>query len=86
MEAQTKRTPPFEVENLDGMSPEELRAYANSLSELAKAHSSASTTREYALRKADAMEDRMLGRIQQALDTEGSCDRLYGRLPEWAKW
>lgn len=82
---QAAKVRPFEVENLDGViDPQELRTFADKLRSVSG--NAAKATAEYARRKAEAMEDRLLGRIQSALEIEAQCERIYGRLPEWAKW
>lgn len=40
----------------------------------------------YACNKSVAMKEREQGRIKTALDYEGICERIYARLPDWAKW
>jgi hypothetical protein len=40
----------------------------------------------YASNKATAIELRLDGKIQDALMYEGICDRIYDRLPEYARW
>ena len=41
---------------------------------------------DYALNKAIAMEWRLKGNVKLALSFEATCDRLYQRLPECARW
>lgn len=40
----------------------------------------------YAINKATAMDCRFKGEIATALSYEEICDRIYSRLPSWAKW
>lgn len=40
----------------------------------------------YAANKAVAMRLRAEGQVVSALQYEDICDRIYDRLPEWAKW
>jgi hypothetical protein len=40
----------------------------------------------YAANKSAAMDCRLKGDIPAALMYEGICDRIYGRLPESARW
>lgn len=42
--------------------------------------------RNYAHNKATAMDCRMRGDIQTAAAYEAICDRIYDRLPVWARW
>ena len=62
--------------NLDGLAPDELLEAAEALTVLAA----------YAKTKARAMQDRASGAIAAALAQEGKCERLYGSLPDWARW
>lgn len=41
---------------------------------------------EYARTKALAMQERAVGRIDQALRHEHNCEVLYNDLPEGARW
>lgn len=68
----------FDPINLDALTidPAELRDVANTLYVLST----------YANRKADAMECRAKGHIAQAIDHERVCERLYSKLPQWARW
>lgn len=40
----------------------------------------------YAYSKAAAMRCRVRGSMVQAQTYEGICERIYTRLPDWAKW
>jgi len=40
----------------------------------------------YASNKATAMQCRLRGEIQTAINYEGICERIYNRLPEYARW
>lgn len=40
----------------------------------------------YALNKKDAMTSRLKGDILPAASNEANCDRLYQKLPTWARW
>lgn len=40
----------------------------------------------YASNKATAMQCRLRGTIQSALQYEGICESIYNRLPEYARW
>ena len=42
--------------------------------------------RAYAWNKATAMQCRLRGEIETALIYEGIGDRIYDRLPDWARW
>ena len=64
--------------NLDCMAVEELRECA----EMGRGSSLAN----YAKHKAWAVEYRMAGDIKMALNQEGICDRIYGRLKSCQKW
>lgn len=68
----------FEVPNLDDASvdPADLDNIATVLRLLA----------DYAEIKANAMRYRLEGDILTAVRLERSCQRLYGKLPEWARW
>ena len=41
---------------------------------------------DYALNKLTAMEWRLKGKVALAIRYEATCDRLYQRLPECARW
>jgi len=68
----------FEAINLDDATtdPAELDALGRVLTILAA----------YADRKAGAMRCRIAGNITKAVELEASCERLFDRLPEWARW
>lgn len=83
---------PSLLENLDCMTKEDLLAYSN---RVRKAVIETSNTEDdytrillckYAQIKADAMESRHAGLIQQALRLETLCETIYKRLPDYAKW
>lgn len=40
----------------------------------------------YAELKGEAIEQRMSGNIDGALRLEETCEAIYARLPQWAKW
>lgn len=40
----------------------------------------------YAINKATAQGLRLKGEITRAMVYEAICDRIYSRLPEWARW
>ena len=65
--------------NLDGMDVDELREFANDKTNNV-------ILRRYAKMKAKAMECRLGGDIQAALQLESMADRIYQRLPEELKW
>lgn len=46
----------------------------------------AKTIRAYCWNKATAMELRAKGNIERALEYERICERVYGELPQWARW
>lgn len=92
---------PAEGINLDGFfTPEELREFATSAQEhpfemaetlfpeRAPAHTMPvlKILEQYALRKAEAMSARISGRSDLALVLEAKAERLYEKLPEWARW
>jgi hypothetical protein len=62
--------------NLDAMSPEDLRAFGDNLQRLAN----------YAFMKANAMNDRSKGRIDDALRAESICEQVYHLLPDEWRW
>lgn len=67
----------FDPPNLDGIdNPKELEAIAQVLHTLAF----------YARKKATAIRTRLSGEINIALKSEKNCDRLYNKLPQWARW
>jgi hypothetical protein len=86
--------------NFDGMTYDELMEFwkkANSVRPIAFARELfpdrprgyVATTRDlgnYASNKATAVGLRLQGRIQNALQYEGICDRIYLGLPSYATW
>jgi len=66
----------FESPNLDGMMEAELLDLSLVLD----------TLRLYARAKAQAMQFRSIGMIQQALQIEEHCETLYKRLPQEYRW
>lgn len=46
----------------------------------------ARTLKHYAANKATAMGLRLAGKIADALRYEAICERLYGELPDFARW
>lgn len=42
--------------------------------------------RQYLWNKYTAMGLRLAGNINRALEYEGICDRIYNRLPDYARW
>lgn len=46
----------------------------------------ARTLRNYASNKATAMKLRAEGKVSTAMMYEAICDRLYGELPDFARW
>jgi hypothetical protein len=58
------------------MSPEDLRAFGDNLQRLAN----------YAFMKANAMNDRSKGRIDDALRAESICEQVYHLLPDEWRW
>ena len=46
----------------------------------------AKTIRAYCHNKATAMDCRSRGQIAVAQKYEAICERLYGELPQWARW
>jgi hypothetical protein len=40
----------------------------------------------YASNKATAMQCRIRGEIESAMMYEGICDRIYAKLPDFARW
>lgn len=79
------------LENLDGMSidPADLRAYADKLRQAPVAPEDELTKCRligYANGKADAMDARRAGRINDAITIERTLDLIYQRLPMYAKW
>ena len=91
----------METPNLDGMFPDDLRAFAMECTQgirpirAARKYfgtSAKGRTRairdlgHYAWNKLTAMECRIRGDIPAALNYEAICDRIYGRLPNFARW
>ena len=74
-----KPEPQPDPENLDDMPLEDLQAYCHNADKPAP-------LREYAAIKARAMQARLGGRIQQALQWEKALDGLYSLLPETFQW
>ena len=85
--------------NLDGIDKDELWHLHNLLRQhpLAEARRwfpdrprgylrAARTLKHYAANKATAMGLRLAGKVADALQYEGICDRLYKQLPEFARW
>ncbi len=86
--------------NLDGVDPAELWEFwqaTNSVRPIRMARrlfpdrpkGYVSVTRDlgcYASNRATAMKCRVEGKISIAQDYETICDRIYSRLPEYAKW
>jgi hypothetical protein len=64
------------IPNLDAMTPEELREFSDRLTSLA----------QYASLKADAMERRALGKINDAIRAEAICEQIYQMLPDEWRW
>jgi hypothetical protein len=74
------------IANLDAMSQDELRAFANTVESRRIPLREARLLLCYAGIKATAMDSRLAGRIQEALNLEDTCDRLYSLIePEW-RW
>ena len=71
--------------NLDGMWPDDLREWAERQGG-ANTTGAVRTLVNYALAKADAMEARVAGRINDALRLEARCDALYDSLPARCRW
>jgi hypothetical protein len=77
----------FEVENLDCMSVDELNAWlvvAMQVRDLTAPHVQGSI--HYAQTKVLAMQDRLAGKIADAMRLESKCDRIYDSLPAFAQW
>lgn len=62
--------------NLDGMQEDELRDVAEALRRLAN----------YCDYKGRAVYYRRTGLVVAAKNLEEACDRIYRKLPEWARW
>ena len=56
--------------------PDRPRGYVNATNDL----------KCYATNKATAIGCRLAGKIETALTYEAICDRIYSRLPSWARW
>lgn len=69
--------------NLDAMEESELAEIQVKLKELSE---TAKTLAAYCEGKKYAMQSRKSGKIDYALHFEESCDAVYERLPEWARW
>jgi hypothetical protein len=77
------------IENLDGSWPDDLRDYVNRINGVllpVQYLQVRDDLADYASTKAAAMEERSSGNIPRALELEGKCERIYARLPEWARW
>ena len=66
----------IDAPNLDAMEVKELREFAVIAQMLA----------QYATLKAQAMEDREVGRINSAMRLETECQHVYRQLPEEVRW
>lgn len=62
--------------NLDAMAADDVAGLALGLRELEC----------YARNKAEAMRARLAGKIDEATSLEAKCDRIFERLPDWARW
>jgi hypothetical protein len=62
--------------NLDAMSPEDLRAFAENSQRLA----------QYVSLKVSALRERSEGRINDALRAEMICEQIYHLLPDEWRW
>lgn len=83
----------FDVPNLDDMSvdPKDLLDFANAWDEKRPTighadHVHYLAVAQYARLKAGVMQDRLEGNIPAAMTQEAWCDRIYRRMPQWAKW
>jgi hypothetical protein len=66
-------------ENLDALTAEQLREYAEG--------EACDGLRSYAFTKAEAMELRLAGDIQNAMRLEAQCERIYDHeIPKERKW
>lgn len=72
----SKETHEVSIPNLDTMEVEELEEFRLVLSLL----------QQYVWFKTHAIEERLGGKINLALEHEFDCDRVYKQLPEWARW
>jgi hypothetical protein len=83
-----------EVRNLDGCTIADLKAYQKKLQlDLPKYSGDGSGSNayrhvliKYCSRKIKAMQHRLAGRIDLALQNEAQCDDLYSRLPDAWRW
>ena len=66
----------IKIDNIDSLCSDELMELAEALN----------TLRAYCKTKAMAIQDRLDGEIQDALDQEEQCERFYQSLPAWARW
>jgi hypothetical protein len=75
------------VPNLDAMDASELREYARSQS-IGSAPDGVPQydLYRYAMLRADAIEQRLAGRIPQALRIEAQCQGIYYLLPQQYRW
>lgn len=86
--------------NLDSMSVEELRAFANDIGNGVRpiaaarrmfpgrgegAVNATKSLRNYAMNKLTAMTLRAEGKVEEARKYEEICDRIYNSLPDWAR-
>jgi hypothetical protein len=69
----------FEPVNLDAMAVSELDTFCQDVA-------NPMALRDYARRKARAMQYRLGGMITSAMVCEADCDSLYDRLPDEWKW
>lgn len=69
--------------NLDAMEESELAEIQVKLKEISAAVREMAS---YCEGKQYAMQSRKAGKIDYALRFEQSCDVVYGRLPDWARW
>jgi hypothetical protein len=70
-------TEQIDVPNLDGgINPDELRQLGRDLTRLAS----------YALSKANAMDNRLVGKIAHAELDERHCEAIYNTLPPSWRW
>jgi hypothetical protein len=68
--------PSFNVPNLDAMTPDELREFCDQTQHLSM----------YANLKAQAIEQRATGRINDALRAEAICEQIYQMIPDEWRW
>jgi hypothetical protein len=62
--------------NLDAMSPEDLRTFADNAGRLAS----------YASLKVSALRERAEGRVDDAIRAETICEQIYHLLPDDWRW